>query len=168
MLSPDNRLFEADLQSAEFRDGEACRKWGKAEPDVIPNDDKAKAWPNVFLWIAAAPRANSPNRFHIALDAAGYRTVPPTGTFWDPAKKARLDFTAFPKGKSGSRFAMVFRTNWGESKRAFYHPYDRVAAQSHANWAKELPHLVWTDAHTIVNYLEEFHGLLNGGDYLGV
>lgn len=72
-----------------------------------------------------------------------------------------------PKGKPGSRVAMVFRLDWNNGT-AFYHPYDRVAAQGHPDWATTQPHLVWTSDNTIVDFLEEFHSLLNSGDYLGV
>lgn len=165
MLPPDQRLFESDLRSAEFRCGVMKALWGLAEQEALPD---SAAWPKVFLWIAAAPRPNAPERFHITLDAAGYRSVSPTGTFWNPVTKATLDFDKRPKGRPDSRFAKVFRTDWGDSSRAFYHPYDRVAAQGHPEWPKQQPHLVWTDSHTIVDYLEEFHSLLAGGDYLGI
>lgn len=164
MLPPDQRLFEADLQSASYCSGVAKALWAQAEVDAMPH---GTAWPRVFLWMGAAPRANAPDRFYVALDASGYRSDPPTGTFWDPTKKATLEFGKRPKGKAGSRFAMVFRTDW-ENGRAFYHPYDRVGAQSHPEWPKQQPHLIWTSSHTIVDYLEEFHALLNCGDYLGV
>jgi hypothetical protein len=164
MLPPDQRLFEADLQSAEFRSGAAKGLWGQAAPELIPD---GAVWPKVFLWMAAAPCANAPDRFYVALDATGYRSVPPTGTFWNPATKAMLDLANRPKGRPNSRFAMVFRTDWNAGT-AFYHPYDRVAAQSHPGWPTALPHLVWTSSHTIVHYLEEFHSLLNGGDYVGI
>ena len=164
MNPPDQRLFEADLLSAEFRNGLVKGLWGSADANAVPD---GAAWPNVFFWMAATPRANAPDRFYVALDAAGYRAVPPTGTFWDRAAKATLEFGKWPKGRPNSRFAKVFRTDW-ENGRAFYHPYDRVALQSHPNWAQEQPHLVWTSSHTIVDYLEEFQALLTGGDYLGV
>jgi hypothetical protein len=105
------------------------------------------------------------------MDAAGYRAVPPTGSFWDPATRSLLDLKNWPKGKPGSRFAKVFRTDWN-NRTAFYHPYDRVAAEGHKEqWkqgAKEDTRRRWTSEHTIVDYLEEFHGLLNCGDYVGI
>jgi hypothetical protein len=160
---PDQRLFKADLLSAEFRNGVINGWWGLPEEDVLPDE---MAWPQRILWMAAAARAQAPDRFYVSLDVAGYRSVPPTGTFWDPATKAALDVAKRPKGKDGSRFAKVFRTDWNNA--AFYHPYDRVAAQGHAQWEKEQPHLVWTSNHTIVDYLTEFHSLLQSADYLGV
>lgn len=163
MQSPDQRLFESDLSSAEFLIGVSKGLWGLPEGDLVPDD---LAWPRVILWITPAVRENGPPRFYLGLDAANYRTVPPSGTFWDPATKAALDVAKRPKGRPGTRCAKVFRTDWNNS--ALYHPYDRVAAAGHANWPREMPHLVWTANHTIVDYLSEIHTLLNSGDYLGV
>lgn len=164
MQAPDEGMFASDFQSAEFRIGVMKRFWGLPDADLMP---EGLVWPQVILWIAAAVRPNSPERFYVALDAAGYRSVPPTGTFWDPVTKSMLSTEMRPKGKPESRVARVFRTDW-ESGTAFYHPYDRRAAQSHPNWTTEQAHLVWTKNHTIVDYLEEMHKLLNSGDYLGV
>lgn len=164
MEKPDQRLFEEDLSSAEFRTGVVKEFWNLAGADLLPEQ---LAWPSRVFWLAAAARANAPARFHVLLDLAGYRSVPPTGTFWDPTTKSTLEFSKRPKGKTDSRFAKVFRTDW-ESGLAFYHPYDRVAANGHTEWPKEQPHLVWTSEHTIVDYLEEFHSLLQCGDYIGL
>ena len=165
MEHPDQRLFDDDLLSVAFRTGVISGRWERSDGGLPPAE---LVWPTVVFWIAAAPRAGAPDRFFVRLDLAAYRSVPPTGRFWDPATKAMLEFANYPKGKPGSRVAMVFRTDWGESGRAFYHPYDRVAAQSHAQWATEQPHLVWDANHTIVDYLTVVHGLLNSGDYIGV
>ena len=121
----------------------------------------------MVLWIRAASRQGAPDGYHVALDLDGYRAAAPTGTFWDPATGTMLDAANRPKGKPNSRFAKVFRTDW-EGGRAFYHPYDRRAADSHGNWRTQQPHLVWTSDRTIVDYLEEFHSLLNSDDYVGV
>jgi len=166
MLAPDERLFEADLQSAEYRNGVTKGLWGLAEANSLP---AVAAWPNAFLWMAAAPRANAPNRYYVALNLSGYRSAAPTGPFWDPVKKQTLELAKWPKGKPGSRFAMVFRTSgFTAAGRAFYHPYDRAPVQDHPTWPREQPHLIWTSSHTIVDYLEEFQTLLTCGDYVGV
>lgn len=120
-----------------------------------------------ILWVQTAPRAEAPDRFYLQLDLEGYRTVSPTGTFWDPSTEASLAHDKRPKGKIDSRCAKVFRTDW-EGGRAFYHPYDRLAAAGHQQWTTEQPSLIWDCAHTIVDYLEEIHSLLNSGDYLGL
>jgi len=101
------------------------------------------------------------------LDITGYRNDQPTGTFWDPETKAALATSRRPRGAENSRFARVFRTDW-ENSRAFYHPYDRVAAKSHPQWLTDQPHLIWDSDHTIVDYLEELSSLLQCGEYLGV
>jgi hypothetical protein len=162
---PDQRLFEADLLSAEFRSGNVKGQWGLPTQDLLPD---GLAWPKVVLWIAAAPRASGQERFYLCVDAKGYRSVSPTGTLWDPVTKVRLEFAKYPQGKPQSRCAKVFRTDWGHSNQALYHPYDRFAAETHGEWKRDLPQLIWTSDHTIVDYLEEFHALLHGGDYLGI
>jgi hypothetical protein len=153
MDKPDQRLFEAQKGY-----------WGLSGTDMQAEQPE---WPLRILWVAAVPRVNAPVRFYLQLDFSDYRTVPPTGTFWDPATKSPLDHNKRPKGKKDSRLAKVFRTDW-EGGRAFYHPYDRVAAKGHPNWATEQPSLIWDCSHTIVDYLEEMHSLLNSGDYLGL
>jgi hypothetical protein len=166
MLAPDQRLFESDLLSAEYRNGVAKVLWAEAEADARPD---GAAWPNAYFWMAAAPRIGAPDRYYVALNLSGYRSVPPTGPFWDPVKKQTLEFVKWPKGKANSRFATVFRTDgFSAAGRAFYHPYDRAPVQDHPRWRTEQPHLIWTDSHTIVNYLEEFQSLLTCGDYVGV
>lgn len=72
-----------------------------------------------------------------------------------------------PKGRPGSRFERIFRTDWNGGN-AFYHPYDRVAVSGHENWATENPFVIWTPECTIVDYLLEFRKLLNSKDYIGV
>jgi|ERR1051326_2803539 hypothetical protein len=167
MDTPDQSLFEEDIASPEFRSGATKGKWGLPAPELV-TDFK---WPKRLMWIGAAARARAPDRFYITLDAGGYNAVPPTGTFWDPATKSLLAVNKRPKGKSGSRVERVFRTDWN-SGTAFYHPYDRVAADTHKNeWAKgakDDTRRRWTPQHSIVDYLEEFYGLLNCGDYLGI
>jgi hypothetical protein len=164
MQPPDQRLLEHDLLSAEFCSGAAKGLWGLPEQGMLPD---GFAWPNVILWMAAAPRPNSPDKFYVYLDATGYRSVPPTGTFWDSATKQTLAHAKRPRGKPDSRFAKVFRTDW-ESGSAFYHPYDRKGSLTHPEWPKAQPHLIWDSSHTIVDYLEEFQSLLMSGDYIGV
>lgn len=160
MLRPDQRQLEADLQSAAFRNGVLKACWGVESPAGL-------SWPKVTLWIGAAARSGAPDRFHLMLDFDGYRGVPPTGTFWDPSTGAMLAENRRPRGKPDSRFSKVFRTDW-EGGRAFYHPYDRIAAQSHPDWASAQPHLVWHRNCTIVDCLEEYHTLLRSEDYLGI
>ena len=164
MDKPDQRLFEADIVSAGFRTGVLKGFWDIESADVLPEQI---AWPMRVLWMAAAARTGAPERYFVQLNLSGYRSVPPTGTFWDPSTRAVLEFSKRPKGKPDSRFAKVFRTDW-KNGAAFYHPYDRVAVADHAGWFKDQPSLVWDLNHTILDYLEEFHALLNCGDYLGI
>lgn len=164
MDTPDHRLFDADVASAEFRAGAVKGHWGFADADTV---SEQPTWPVRILWIRAAPRDKAPDRYYLQMDLSGYRGDAPTGTFWNPKTKTTLEFALRPKGKLGSRVAMVFRADW-ENGKAFYHPYDRVAAKGHPDWPKTQPSLIWDSDHTIVDYLEEVHSLLNCGDYIGV
>jgi len=164
MDKPDQRLFVVDLDSAEFRAGALKGYWGLAGAEVLPAQPE---WPVRILWVQAAARAGAPARFFLYFDLEGYRIASPTGTFWDLNTREALVAEKRPKGKKDSRCAKVFRTDW-EGGRAFYHPYDRVAAKGHPNWTTEQPSLIWDSNHTIVDYLEEAHSLLNSGEYLGI
>jgi len=164
-MSPDQKLFAMDLEGAGYRAGVLAGRWGLAEAEAVPAD---LALPRVCFWLKAADRPGAPERYYIMINVEGYRAVSPTGSFWSPEKKAMLEAAKFPKGKPDSRFAKVFRTDWPPGLRsAFYHPYDRFSLSSHADWPREMPHLVWTDKNTIADYLNEFQGLLAGGDYVG-
>ena len=164
MKPPEQRLFESDCESAEFLAGVARGRWGLASADLLP---ETVVWPHVVVWLGAAARLGAPERYYVLLDLTGYRNIQPTGTFWDPETKSTSVVARRPKGAPNSRFAKVFRTDW-ENGRAFYHPYDRLAAISHPDWPAAQPHLVWDSDHTIVHWLEEFSSLLLCGEYLGV
>ena len=161
---PDQRLLEEDFASPGYRAGAARRLWGRLPSRKAP---ASLAWPRIIIWIAAAIRDNAPNRFHFLLDATGYRARPLTGTVCEPVTGTHVDHAKRPKGRPGSRFGMVFRTDWNNGT-AFYHPYDRIASESHPEWLNQQPHLVWTPEHTIVDFLKEFHGLLQSKDYVGI
>ena len=164
-MTPDHKLFTIDLEGAAFRTGVLAGRWGLAAPEALPD---GMAWPRACFWLKAADRPGAPDRYHIMIDLSGYRAVSPTGSFWDADNKAMLAAASYPQGKPASRFARVFRTDWPPGLcKAFYHPYDRFALNSHAGWPTELPHLVWTEKNTIADYLNEFQSLLAGDDYVG-
>jgi hypothetical protein len=159
----DQRLFEADLVSAPYKIGEAKGRWGQVAGNALP---AGAAWPMAYFWMAAAQREGAPDRYYVALNLKGYNSVPPTGPLWDPVTKETLALAKWPKGKAGSRFSIVFRTDgFTFAGRALYHPYDRSPVSDHPSWKSEQQ--IWTSNLTIVDYLEEFQSLLASEDYLG-
>jgi hypothetical protein len=163
---PSHFAIEEDLLSAAFRMGMRTGTWGVSSGAQAPD---GIAYPKVYLWVAAAARTAAPSAFHFAFDVAGYRGVAPTGFPWNAEGWRQLELSKYPKGKPSSRVAMVFRNDaWAQSSNSLYHPYDRTASQSHPGWATQLPGLVWTPTHTIVDLLSDLHHLLNSEDYLGV
>ena len=114
MEKPDQGLFEEDLRSAEFLIGATKGLWGLPAPDVLAEQPP---WPKRILWIAAVPRENAPDRFYILLDVSGYRSVPPTGTFWDPSTRGMLIFQNVRKaGKAAALRWSLGRTGRGRLK----------------------------------------------------
>ncbi len=159
-MEPAQRVLMSHLQAPEFLSGAAEGWWGHVA-------DARVTWPQVLLWIATPARPGAPDRFFFRLDLTGYPGDAPTGTFVDRKAWEPLELAHRPKGLEGSRFAKVVRTDW-ESGRAFYHPFDRVAAKSHPDWATTMPRKQWTAAHTIARWLEEFHALFESEEYVGV
>ena len=162
MEGPDERAFQRDLEDTPFRIGAVEGHWGLPDASLVPDGQR---WPIVFLWVAAAPGKNSPDRYYFRLDCRNYPIESPTGTLCDPQTQEVLALDKRPKGRD--RVAAVFRTDW-EGGRALYHPYDRVAAATHPDWNTRYPHLVWSRRRSIVALLSELHALLNSSDYLGV
>ncbi len=150
-----------DLRDGAFLASVADGRYG------LPDEEHTKgvAWPHVVIWVAAAQRSGSPDRFHLLLDCQGYPTQGPTGSFWDSNTKGLLVASDWPKGQG--QVAAVFRSDW-EGGRALYHPFDRYTAGKHADWPAKYPHLLWHSKRTIVDYLGMVHGLLNCNDYRGV
>jgi hypothetical protein len=77
METPDERLFAADLRSAEFRVGETNGSWGLPAAE---HPAPAVKWPQVILWMTAPPRSSAPDRYYVLLNLAGYRSASPTGS----------------------------------------------------------------------------------------
>ncbi|MAT67946.1 MAG: hypothetical protein CMJ58_00300 [Planctomycetaceae bacterium] len=155
VAGPDEAAFREDLLVAEFAAGEVQMQWGLA----------SISWPHVVVWIAAAPRPQSPDRYWFRLNCAGYPGRGPTGSLWNCDQNALLEHRAWPKGRA--RFAHVFRTDW-ESGMALYHPYDGHALKTHGNWPAKYPGKLWSRDRNIADWLAEFHDLLNCDEYEGV
>jgi hypothetical protein len=156
------RLLEADLARPEFVAGVVRGDWSLAR------QASEAEWPCVYIWVRAARRPKSPDQYMVRWDLQGYNAQSPTGAFWDAAMndfRARADW---PKGTSGSMVAQVFRVEgWAAPGRGFYHPYDRLAREGHNQWPEQDPRHVWTNGHTLTDFLSLVHRWLNCEAYLG-
>lgn len=157
-MDPAERHLRFDIESAVFQLGVSGAKWDVAMESGL-------AWPFVAFWIGAAPRAAAPDRFAVRLDLTNYPTDPPTGTLWDLAARTILDAPKRPYGSGQT--GRAFRIDW-QAGQAFYHPYDRIAARTHADWPQLYPHWVWTDRHTVTDLLTVLWDLLNCPEYEGL
>jgi len=161
ITSPSELALLNHRKGGRYRFGESKGKWKLLTPIV---DDHLVDWPHCIFSVAASDRDAAPCNYAVRLHLEGYPLKPPTGTFWCMETNAKLPNEIRPRGKNES---WIFRTNW-KSGNAFYHPYDRVAAESHADWGTKYRLTVWTRNHTIVDLLEVIHATLHSDEYLGV
>ena len=161
-------IFERDLASDAFQEGCVRGRWGLMDDAKRLPGVPAIAWPNVVIWIAAAPRPNSPDRYNFNFDLEGYPAAAPTSHCWDPEARVVLPDPKWPRSRDSNE--LTFRPNWnGTARRALYAPWDRAARADggHAEWVA-LAGLIWNpEKHTIVHYLKLTHELLNAGHYTG-
>jgi len=155
--------FLEHVKLPSFEDGVQRGYWGVT--DI--------AWPYVIIWIGAAPRQNSPDRYYLRFWLESYPALGPTATLWDVDRCQKLDRSRWPKGTDCVK--SVFRTDWYDCN-ALYAPWDRIAMYGdpanpqfgpHANWESEYPGMGWKNTHTIVHYLRPTHELLNSPQYHG-
>jgi hypothetical protein len=161
-VSAAQRLLGEDLKRAEFQIGVANGHWQLARPVA------EESWPYVYTWVQAAARPNSPGRLLVRWDLQGYNAQSPTGAFWDDEKGAFLATNAWPKGRPGSVVGSAFKVSgWAAPGQGFYHPFDRQAQVGHAHWATQNPRCVWTNQHTLTDFISLVHRWLNCEAYLG-
>lgn len=161
-VSAAQRLLEGDLQRAEFQIGVSKGHWRLAR-EITEKD-----WPYVFTWVRAAPRPNGPERLLVRWNVDGYGGQSPTGSFWDEESNNFLAPGNWPKGRSDSPVAGVFKvTGWAAPGQGFYHPYDRLARAGHDNWPAQHPQYVWTEQNTLTDFINLVHRLVNCEAYLG-
>jgi len=153
MATPDQRSFHAHLERVPFQAGVDHGRWR-----VV-----GIAWPHAIIAVAAAPRPDSPAEFHLRMELTGYPQQAPIITAWDPVADGVLAARKRPRGEIVS---VVFRADW-EHGRALYAPYDRIALQSHPNWAREYPGQAWNSSRDIIFVVSDLHRLLNSDDYQG-
>jgi hypothetical protein len=149
MTAPDERAFRADVAKANFRLGQAERRWRLA--DVT--------WPFALIGVTA----KDGREYILRFECTGYPQSPPTAGPWDPERNAILAFDRWPR-HSGGRVGAVFRTDW-KGGSALYLPCDREAIAGHDNWRTQMPSKIWRPQEGIIQYLELVHELLNCRDY---
>lgn len=155
-MSPDEQAIRVHLDGGRFRAGVAAGRWRLV----------SMTWPYVVIAVSAAERANGPVEFILRLEVAGYPHTAPTGSLWDLDSNTWLGADRRPKGP---RVASVFRTdNWAGGATAMYAAWDRIALQSHADWAQKYPLLAWNPTRELSFVLDKVHELLNAHDYLGI
>lgn len=153
-MSPDERAFRDHLDSARFRAGVARGDW-----TII-----CLTWPYALVAVTADPRPGAPDRYFIRFDVTGYPQRCPTGTPWDTDGDQKLPAGDRPQG---DRVGIVFRTDWNDGT-ALYAPYDRVALDSHGDWASTYAASAWKAGRDFSWLLAQIRDLLDDLDYQGI
>ena len=156
-MTPDQEIFQDHILENDFRNGVVLSQW-----DVHPLE--GVTWPNLIMWVSAAPRPNSPNKYHFRFTLDEYPKNPPTshvclenGTKAPDAK--------WPSGVHD--VAMVFCVNNWEFRNALYAPWDRAGLLVHGEWKDLHKGVAWEKTFTITHYLNRVYNLLNHDDYKG-
>lgn len=150
----DERIFRQHLLAAPFRSGVGRDRWRFV----------SIAWPHTIIAVRAAARSCSPAEYVFRFECTGYPQEPPMAQPWDLATDGPLPTQQWPTGRS--RVPMAFRPDWAGGQ-GLYLPCDRSAIGSHPNWRTEHPHLVWSPAGDITQYLKVIHEHLTSQDYTG-
>lgn len=151
-MNPDERLFKSHLEEASYQLGVDNGFW-----DIVEI-----SWPIVYLWIAAAAKKNSPDKYYFKFTVDGYSDSAPSACPWDIEKKSVLPLNEWPKGRN--HVSKVFNPQWKQD--ALYAPCDRAAMDSgHQNWKTQHPELWWQSHFKITVYLRFLRELLISDDY---
>jgi hypothetical protein len=148
-MSPDERALRADLARANFRLGEAEKRWCLL----------GITWPHALIAVTAKDLRSYALRFN----CSGYPSNPPTAGPWDVQRNAILTGNMWPCSRGG-RLGAVFRHDW-KGGSALYLPCDRESIAGHDCWRTQMPSKIWRPSAGIVQYLELVHELLNSSDY---
>lgn len=158
-MTPDLLLFNRHVSEAPFQIGVDKGMW-----DIEEDDPTRSRWPVVIIWVAAAPKANCPDKYYFHFDLDGYTAAAPTAYPWDMSIKSVLDEAIWPKGNR--LVSKTFRPDWKPNgQHALYAPCDRASMVGHPQWQQDHPHLWWQPAFNITVYLNFLYSLLNSADY---
>jgi hypothetical protein len=155
-MTPDQLLFRQHIQEPSFINGLERGMWGFGTDDMdFPQ------WPNIVLWVEAAPKPSRPDKYHFKFDLSGYPGAAPTACPWNAVNNTRLDNASWPKG---AKFVSnTFNPAWNPC--ALYAPCDRLAMPGHEIWQAHFPELWWQPSFKLIIYLQFLHRLLNSSDY---
>src|SRR5581483_5708259 len=115
-MSTEQMRFENDLKHPGYIVGEAKGMWG-----IIRDAAILPKWPKVIMWVRAAERPNSPDKYYLLFDLTGYSATAPTATLYEVDKGAKLDKTEWPNGDADFKLAFNPDHAFG-----FYLPCDRL------------------------------------------
>jgi hypothetical protein len=156
-MTPAQQLFITHLKSGDYEVGAAKGMWGNADADP-----SCSTWPFVYLWVAAASKTGSPDRYTFRFDLIGYSAAAPLALPWDTTTGSRLADHLWPQGPPP--ICTIFNPGW--RGKSLYAPCDRGAELSeHSGWKATNPEYYWQPTFTIVKYLQFLYETLHTPEY---
>ena len=152
--------FNKDVLDGSFKLAITQEKWG-----IVDDSDERPTWPFILIWVAAAERENSPNRYYFRFELDNYPSQAPNICIWDYKNNKPLVGTDRPKGVEDA--AILFRSDAWEQGLHLYAPYERKALATHPDWLRTYPNMCWKPTDSIIKALENIHETLNSSQYHG-
>ena len=157
-MTPSQELFEAHLVEDDFKNGVVLGRWG-----VIPME--GVEWPHLVIWVSAAPRSTSPERYYFRFTLDDYSKTAPSAYVCTSEAPGKAPDDQWPTGIND--VAMAFCINGWQHRNALYAPWDRAGLQAHPEWKDKYKGMAWESHFTIAHYLNRVFNLLNHDDYKG-
>lgn len=160
-MSMDEKLFHDHLKSPDFLIGFQKGHWG-----FISEEKDWPSWPVFFLWISAASRPGSPDKFVLKFILDNYNQYAPQGIFWDLERNSVLEPGKRPNVQGVHERA--FRVDW-QNGLELYAPWDRSGLKSHPEWLQVHKGFSWEENRDqISKYLRIVYTILNSESYYGI
>lgn len=161
-MNPNIEIFNEDVLSAGYQSGFSNGRWG-----ILDDSNERPTWPFITIWVSAASREKSPDKYHFKFDLEKYNQGIPTACIWDVEENLPLEDGKRPK--MSVPYELVFRTNW-QKGQALYIPFDRTCWNTHdPKWKEQYKHLSWKPGEDKIDkYLKYLWKILNGECYHGI
>lgn len=145
------RRLRAHLAGTAVQIGVARGQWQIGELD----------YPYLMVRVSASAQTCAHGYVDLRIEISGYPNLGITACPWSAEENLPLPAGQRP---TAGRAGTVFRTDW-ENGHALYHPCDRVAVGSHADWTREHVDELWDAEQGIAKFLRLIHTTLNEVDH---
>lgn len=148
--SLSQKRLNADLAADAVQVGVALGQW-----KILRSE-----FPYVLVSFSTSRQTHLSGSVVVRFDCTDYPDRPATACAWNIDGDTPLSPDQRPRG---GRATMTFRSDW-EGGRALYLPCDRMAIDSHPDWANQYPHDLWDSTKGIAEYFQLVSTILTEAD----